>query len=268
MKPTCTCPDGPDSKREDRSRMVGRGGRVKDLPVSLRPREDLEKRGAANLSDEQLLAILIRTGMRGVNAMDLARLLLCHYETLGRLANADWRELVSLKLPGLGRVKAMELEATLEIGRRIGSEKLRDDARSQVCEPKAVYNLLATRAGALRTEMFWALLLDTKNRLIGAPVEISSGLLDASLVHPREVFNPAVRHSAASIILAHNHPSGDPTPSAEDLRVTRQLVRAGSVMGVRVLDHVILGRTQERRPAFISLRETGLVDFKPADGLG
>ena len=117
---------------------------------------------------------------------------------------------------------------------------------------------------ALKQEVFWALLLDSRNRLIGRPKEISRGLLDSSPVHPREVFSTAISHAAAAVILAHNHPSGDPTPSLEDLRVTRQLVEASRILGIRVIDHVILGRETDQRPGHFSLREKGLVTFDGA----
>lgn len=236
-------------------------GRVKDLPVSLRPREDLARRGADKLADEQLLAIVLRAGSRGMNVLELSRALLRRYERLSNLAQADWQELKAQRLPGLGQVKAMELAAALEIGRRIGVEQAVDGLRLQVCEPAAVARVMTPLARGLRQEIFWVLLLDTKNRLLGRPLEITRGVLDASLVHPREVFSPAVRQCAAAMVLAHNHPSGDPSPSAEDLRITRQLVDAGKLLDIRVLDHVIIGREMEGRPGFISLREAGLATF-------
>lgn len=237
-------------------------GRVKDMPCGLRPREDLERRGVDKLADEQLLAILLRAGSRDMNVLELARALLRRYESLANLAHADWRELQAQKLPGLGRVKAMELGAALEIGRRIGLEQAVDRWRLQICQPIAAARMMEPLSRGLRQEIFWVMLLDTKNRLMGRPLEITRGVLDASLVHPREVFSPAIRRSAASVVLSHNHPSGDPSPSANDLQITRQLIEAGKVLDLGVLDHIIIGREKEdHQPWFVSLRESGMVEF-------
>ncbi|HSR88401.1 MAG TPA: DNA repair protein RadC, partial [Pontiella sp.] len=131
-----------------------------------------------------------------------------------------------------------------------------------VTTPEQAAAVLRERARILQHEVFWALMLDTKNRLIGEPKRISEGTLNSSLVHPRELFKRALQHSCAAIILAHNHPSGDPTPSAEDIKVTRQLISAGEVMGIKVLDHIIVGhRRHQSDNDFISLREAGLVNF-------
>ena len=130
-----------------------------------------------------------------------------------------------------------------------------------VRDPASVLQQLLPLSHNLRQEVFWALLLDARNRLIGRPQEISRGLLDSAPVHPREVFAPAISHAAAAVILAHNHPSGDPTPSSEDLRVTRQLVEASRILGIRVIDHVIIGRATDLRPGHLSLREKGLATF-------
>lgn len=232
--------------------------RVLDMPARQRPREELERLGAANVPDAALVAILLRSGVRGVNVVDLADSLLTHYGSLAGLASATVEELMHIK--GLGRVKAQVLVAALEIARRVQEAALPVNLR--VRTPEDVWRLLEPRLPALDTEVFWVLHLDTKNRLKGPPVEVTRGLLDASLVHPREVFRRAIRAAVSAVVLAHNHPSGDPSPSAEDVRITRQLVEAGRVVDIKVLDHVVVGRCpQDGQRPFVSLREEGMVNF-------
>lgn len=235
---------------------------VKELPLSMQPREEFARRGAENVADEVILAILLRTGTQGKNVTELARELLRRYKGLASLAKADFEELRNLKIKGLGQVKCMELAAALEIGRRAALHQQaarRDDAA--IREPESAYRILAPLARSQQQEIFWVLLLDTKNKLIGQPVETTRGLLDSSPVHPREVFSRAIRYSAKSVILAHNHPSGDPTPSKEDIDITRRLVEAAKILGIRVVDHVIVGRSTDTSPGYVSLREKNLVAF-------
>lgn len=235
--------------------------RVKDLPLRLQPREMLEQLGPAQVSDEVLLAVLLRTGMKKKNVVELARELRCEkFTSLNELSRASREELEAIK--GIGRVKAQILVAALELARRLSAEHV--GARPSVKAPADVAALLADDARRLEAEVFWMLPLDAKNRLItNKPCEITKGILDASLVHPREIFRPAIRLSSASVILAHNHPSGDPTPSREDLAITRQMVDAGRLLGIRVLDHVVLGRRVGDAPSdFYSIRETALVNFE------
>ena len=232
--------------------------RVADIPERQRPRELFDRFGGEHVSDEVLLAILLRSGVRGVNVVDLAHQLLLDYGSLAAVAQASTDELAGRR--GMGRVKAQVLKAALELARRLAEETA--PARQRIRTPEDAARLLRARAGARETESFWVLLLDTKNQLRRPPVEVSSGLLNASLAHPREVFKEAIRSLSAAIVLAHNHPSGDPTPSAEDLRITRQLVEAGRIVDIPVLDHVILGhRAEGREKDFCSLRESGLVAF-------
>jgi DNA repair protein RadC len=233
---------------------------VRELPAEMRPREEFLRRGAASVSDEVLVAIILRSGKRGRNVIDLARDLLRAAGGLGALSRASHEEILAHHIAGLGPVKAMELAAALELGRRAAGQQPASEPPS-VRDPAGAARLIHPLTHALQQEVFWTLLLDTKNRLIGQPVEASRGLLDASPVHPREVFSKAIRHGAAAVILAHNHPSGDPTPSPEDLRVTRQLIEASRVLGIRVLDHIIVGRPSDSQPGFLSLRDKGLVSF-------
>ena len=234
---------------------------VKELPLEMRPREELQRRGAENVPDEILIAILLRSGMPGKNVTELARELLRRYKGLANLSRTTFEELLHNKIKGLGKVKALELTAALELGRRAAQQGPVLDAPA-IREPESVYRILSPLARPLQQEIFWVLLLDTKNKLIGQPVETSRGLLDSSPVHPREVFNKAVRYCAASVILAHNHPSGDPTPSKEDVDITRRLIEAARILGIRVMDHLIVGRPSPSTPGYVSLREKNLVAFE------
>ncbi len=232
--------------------------RVRDMPAQLRPREAVEQFGVENVGDDVLLALLLRTGIKGLNVVDLAKGLVRKYGSLTAMAETSVSDLA--QVDGISTVKAQILKAALELGRRVGTET--KAARIKISTPGDVYALLRHRAVTLGREVFWVLLLDAKNALKCQPIDVTAGILDASLVHPREVFREAVRSAAAAVVLAHNHPSGDPSPSAEDLRITRQLVEAGGVVDIKVLDHVIVGRCGAPHPdGYLSLREAGLVKF-------
>jgi len=214
------------------------------------PRERLLALGPSDLSTAQLLAVLLRTGGRaGQTALELARALLAHFGGATELAHASPEELQAI--PGLGPAGAAVIAAALELGLRVnhGTRMHRRAFRSAADAAEYVVPRLAH----LRKEHFVALLLDGKNRLI-RQVRISEGSLTSSVVHPREAFLPAVRSSAAAVIFAHNHPSGDPTPSREDLSITEQLRQAGQILGISVLDHLVVGAGEYR-----SLAEEGLL---------
>ena len=233
--------------------------RVCDIPLRLRPREEMDRLGVRHVSDDVLLAVILRSGVCGANVVDLSRTLLRTHGTLSALARCSVDELKE-SVKGIGRVKAQVLSAALELARRLGEEAL--PKRCRVRTPEDAARLLRDQARTLDTEVFWVLHLDAKNYMKGVPVEVSRGLLDASLVHPREVFRDAIRSATAAAVLVHNHRSGDPSPSAEDLRVTRQLVEAGKIVDIRILDHVILGKAAEAGgPDFLSMRESGIVSF-------
>ncbi|QBG47162.1 JAB domain-containing protein [Verrucomicrobia bacterium S94] len=239
----------------------GQSLRVCDMPAQLRPREEFERVGAENVSDAVLLALILRTGTTKVNVVQLSQMLLSRYGSLTALAKASVNEMArDEKLPGIGKVKAQMIKASMELAQRLTRESVGESP--VVTTPEQAAAVLRERARILQKEIFWALMLDAKNRLIGEPQKISEGTLTSSLVHPRELFKKAVELSCASIILAHNHPSGDPTPSGEDIKVTKQLIEAGNVMGIKVLDHIVLGhRRTHMNTDFISLREAGLVRF-------
>jgi DNA repair protein RadC len=236
-----------------------RAWRICDMPERMRPREELERVGVANVSDDVLLAVLLRAGTRGKNVADLAREMLVKHGSLTQLGSCSADDLCR-DFKGVGRVKAQVILAALELARRLAQESL--PKRYRVRTPEDAARLLRDTVRVLSSEVFWVLLLDTKNYLKRPPVEVTRGLLDASLVHPREVFRDAIRCATAAVVVVHNHPSGDPTPSAEDVRITRQLVEAGKVVGISVLDHVVLGKsTQDGSREYMSLREEGLVTF-------
>jgi DNA repair protein RadC len=232
---------------------------AKELPKRLQPREMFDRIGAEHVPDEVLLAILLRFGTEGFNVVDLARELLREFGSLTALVRAEPGQLRKLK--GIGPTKARELKTALELARRLSQEQVEDKA--SVHSPEDVARLLREPARELDHERFWVVLLDTRNRMKQAPVMVSQGVLNASLVHAREVFRPAILHTAAAVILAHNHPSGDPQPSPEDLKITRELIQSGKVLGIKVLDHVIIGQSRPGSASYFhSLRESGLVNFQ------
>ena len=226
--------------------------------TSRRPRELLLQRGREALRDEDLLAIILRTGTRGCNVLELSSLLLRHYGSLHELSKASPEELAELKLPGLGAVKVVELSAVLEIARRITEERC--PPGSPLVEPAMVTAFIRPYLLDVCQECFFVLPLDRKYRLIGRrPILVGKGLADTVLVHPREVFRACVRVSAIHAIVVHNHPSGDPTPSRQDIHITRQLLDAGKVMGISLLDHIVVG-SPDIKP-YLSFREREIVSF-------
>jgi len=242
---------------EPQYKAAGDSCKISDLPASIQPREYVERFGVKNAPPDVLLALILRTGIKGVNVVELARMLLRKYGSLRALAAAPMSELCAI--PGIKKVKAQMLQAALVLGQHLKQEEQMQ--RPRISRPEDVYGLLAQRVTALEKEIFWVLILDRKNRLKCEPIDVTSGILDASLVHPREVFREAIRNAASNIVLAHNHPSGDPSPSAEDIRITQQLVDAGKVIDIKVMDHVILGYGQANNKSYCSLREAGLVSF-------
>jgi DNA repair protein RadC len=190
-----------------------------------------------------LVAILLRTGLKGTNVLEIGKQLVQRYGSLDALARASWQELA--KEAGIGPDKAVTLVAAFSLARRLVEETRAD---SPVLDtPEAVANLMREENRLRNAEVFQVVLLNTRRRLAGKPVKIADGTLDTILVHPREVFRPAIEANAAAIVLVHNHPSGDPTPSEADIKVTRDLIRAGQLLKIEVLDHVILGRATPDR---------------------
>ena len=227
--------------------------RIKDMPGQERPRERLVEAGADALKDGELIAILLRTGLKGSSALDVASQLLQKFSTLGNLARATLDELRQVK--GIGRDKAIALKAAFTLAKRMAAELQRDSPILDT--PERVADLLREHSRFFGVENLQILLLNARRKLIRIE-KISQGTLDSILVHPREVFKSAITANAAAVVLAHNHPSGDPTPSEQDIKVTRDLIRAGQLLKIDVLDHVIMGKATEGRARdYVSLRELG-----------
>jgi DNA repair protein RadC len=222
--------------------------RITDLPQGDRPRERLLAQGPAALSTAELLAIILRTGVQDENVVRVSQRLLFTFGNLSGLAQANVAELIAAR--GLGPAKTAQLKAALELGRRLLLES--PDERPQVRSPADAANLLMSEMSLLEQEHLRVMLLDTKNRVVATPT-VYKGSLNTSLIRVGELFRDAIRTNSAAIIVAHNHPSGDPTPSPEDVAVTRQIAEAGKLLDVDVLDHLIIGRQR-----FVSLKERGL----------
>ncbi len=227
--------------------------RLKDQPPGERPRERLVARGPDALTHAELIAILLRTGLRGTNVVQVGQNLLQKFGSLNALALASVDEI--RKIPGIGRDKAATLVAAFALARRMEQE--RREESPVLDNPVTVVNFMRESSRLKNVESFQVLLLNTRKKLIRVE-EISEGTLDTLLVHPREVFRAAIAANAAGIVLIHNHPSGDPTPSEADIKVTRDLIRAGQLLKIDVVDHVIIGcATAARAKDYSSLRELG-----------
>lgn len=222
--------------------------RIKELPENERPREKLTKYGPEVLSNAELLAILIRTGTKNESAIDIAYKLLKNEDGIGFLLDSKTEELSGIH--GIGPAKAAQLKAAVELGRRLASQTYKKEIYIR-CS-KDASNLMMEDMRYLKKEYMKAILLNIKCGLIGIE-EISVGSINSSIVHPREVFAPAIKKSCASILLVHNHPSGDPAPSQEDLNITRRLAEAGKILGIEVVDHIIIGDG-----TYVSLKDKGL----------
>ncbi|MBC8477020.1 MAG: DNA repair protein RadC, partial [Dehalococcoidia bacterium] len=221
---------------------------IHDLPASERPRERLQKYGAEALSAQEILALILGRGISGESVMVTAQRLLSQFGSIKGIAGASLEELASIR--GIGLAKAAQIRAAFELTSRLESYQS-TEKKETVKTPEDVVALVRSRLKGKKKEYFLALLLDTRNQLIRV-AEISVGSLDSSIVHPREVFKEAVAASAASVIFAHNHPSGDPEASEDDLNLTKRLAEAGEIMGIDVLDHVIIGEEK-----YLSLKREG-----------
>ena len=227
--------------------------RLKDQPASERPRERLVARGPDALTHAELIAILLRTGLQGTNVVQVAQNILQKFGSLNALALASVDEI--RKIPGIGHDKAATLVAAFALARRMEQE--RREESPVLDNPVTVVNFMRESNRLKNVEAFQVLLLNARKKLIRVE-EVSEGTLDTILVHPREVFRAAISANAAAIVLIHNHPSGDPTPSDADIKVTRDLIRAGQLLKIDVVDHVIIGcATAARTKDYSSLRELG-----------
>jgi len=222
---------------------------IHDLPTSERPRERLQKFGVEALSAQEILALILGRGIAGESVMITAQRLLSQFGNLKGIASASVEELSQVK--GIGIAKASQIKAAFELANRLEDYSAAGD-KPLVKTPDDVAAVVRSRLRGKKKEHFLALLLDTRSQLIKVS-EISIGSLDTSIVHPREVFKEAISASAASVIFAHNHPSGDPEASEDDIELTKRLAKAGEIVGIEVLDHIIIGDKK-----FLSLKREGL----------
>lgn len=204
------------------------------MPEQNRPRERFQKYGSSVLSDSELLAIILRTGTIGENVTDMSNRLIKEYG-LDKLFDCSLKELQKIK--GIGPSKAMQVLAMAELGKRYSQAK---NPINKITQAKDVFDLFHNRLKNEKQEHFYIVMLNTKNHIIGEQL-ISRGILDASIIHPREIFKEAIKNSSSKILVVHNHPSGDPTPSKEDIEVTKKLIEIGEMINIHVLDHVIVG---------------------------
>ena len=227
--------------------------KIREMPQDDRPREKLMTRGANALTNAELIAILLRTGVPGANAVAVASQLLERFGSLSELSRCTRQEMS--KIPGIGPVKAAELEAAFKLGQRLAAETI---SKQKIDTPELVYALLSSEMRALHKESLRILLLDTRYQLLRVE-EVSVGSVNESIAHPRDVFRPAVISSAYAVIVVHNHPSGDPSPSQSDHSLTRRLAEAAELLQIKLLDHIIIGAPAEGRLPYFSFREAGVL---------
>jgi DNA repair protein RadC len=227
--------------------------KIREMPRDERPREKLAAHGASALSDPELIAILLRTGIRGANAIEVGRKLLSDYGSLRGLSRCTVDELA--KIDGVGFAKAVQLAAAFDLGRRLAREKL---SKQKIDSPEIVNELIGAEMRMLRKESLRVILLDTRYHLIRIE-QVSLGSGNESIAHPREIFHPAVVSSAYAVIVVHNHPSGDSSPSQADHSLTRRLAEAAELLQIKLLDHIIIGAPAEGSPGYFSFKEAGVL---------
>ena len=227
--------------------------KIREMPQDERPREKLLGRGAAALTDPELIAILLRTGLPGANAVEVARQLLERYGSLSGLSRCTVKEIASI--PGIGPAKAIQLVAAFGLGQRLANERL---SRQKLDSPELIHELVAAEMRTLHKESLRVILLDTRYHLLRME-EVSLGSVNESIAHPRDVFRPAVISSAYAVIVVHNHPSGDPSPSQSDHSLTRRLAEAAELLQIKLLDHIIIGAPAEGRLPYFSFKEAGVL---------
>jgi DNA repair protein RadC len=227
--------------------------KIREMPRNERPREKMAEHGAASLTDAELIAILLKTGREGRNVIEVARDLLARYGSLEGASRCKLKELSAI--PGIGPAKASELMAAFALGNRLAKQKL---VKQKLDSPELIHELLGNEMRMLRKESLRVVLLDTRYHLIRVE-EVSSGSVNESIAHPRDVFRPALVESAYAVIVVHNHPSGDATPSQTDHSLTRRLAEAAELLQIKMLDHIIIGAPSERGPGYFSFKEAGVL---------
>ncbi|GKX65112.1 UPF0758 protein [Clostridium sp. TW13] len=221
---------------------------IKDIPQNERPRERLYKYGAEVLTDDELLAIILRCGTSKENVLFLSKRIVSYFKTLDNLLNASKKELMDIN--GIKEAKAAQILAICELVKRVN---LQSEKQTKISSPSDAASLVMNKMMHLKQEILKVLLLNKKNIIIGER-DVFKGSLDSSIVHPREIFNLAIKNSAASIIICHNHPSGDSTPSKEDVNITLRIKECGNIIGIELLDHLIVGNNN-----YVSLKEKGII---------
>jgi len=223
---------------------------IKQLPAHERPRERLIQGGDEQLTDAELLGIIIRDGTINYSAVDIAKEILSKYSDFRSLSSVSIRELC--KIDGIGPARAAQIKAALAIAKRFSATFIKPGQQFKCSND--IFKHFHEQLLGKKQEVFLAVLLDNKNRIIKIESDVSAGSLTSSIVHPREAFKAAIRESAASVIFVHNHPSGDPEPSKEDIQITNRLVDAGNIVGIKILDHIIIGNEQ-----YISFKDRGIM---------
>lgn len=224
--------------------------KILDMPENERPKEKLLRYGAESLSNPELLAIILRTGTKGENVLSLSQRIISEFNGLSGILNASIKEMTEIK--GVKESKASQMIAIAELFKRFNTYKSFNEFK-RVTSPNDVASMLYGEMGTFNQEVLKLIILNTKNEIIKIK-DVFKGSLNSSLIHPREVFNEAIRNSAASIIICHNHPSGDPTPSDEDIKVTIRLKECGEIIGIKLIDHIVIGRN-----IYVSLKEKGIL---------
>jgi DNA repair protein RadC len=230
--------------------------KIREMPQDERPREKLLARGPDALTNPELIAILLRTGRRGMNVIEVARELLDKYKSFAELSRCSVKELRAIK--GIGPAKALELVAAFNLGKRFAQEPL---FQQKLDSPELIHELLGREMRMLRIESLRVVLLDTRYRLmrVESVESVSVGSMNESIAHPREIFRPAITYSAYAVIVVHNHPSGDASPSQTDHSLTRRLAEAAELLQIKLLDHIIIGAPSETNPGYFSFKEAGVL---------
>lgn len=232
------------------------------MPSEMRPREEMKRRGAQAMDIEKLMAIVMRSGQPGQNVVEMARDLICKAGGLETLSHMSYIDILGLKIPGIGEVKAMELSAAFEIGRRAVANTASAEPK-KISRAEDVYEIMQPYVRGKQQEYFYIILLDSKSKMVGQPILVVTGTHDRCPASPMEIFSPVVKSGCTAAILVHNHPSGDPTPSPEDVKVTVRMVDAAKILGLRLLDHIVIGQKSSSSPrGYVSISGEGLVVFR------
>ncbi|MGN0887470.1 MAG: RadC family protein [Kiritimatiellia bacterium] len=238
--------------------------RIEDLPKDLQPRELLGRVGPRHVGEDILLAVILRVGVVGANAIETARRLLVAFGSLSALSEASYQEIAAKKIPGIGKTKALGIAAALELGRRCSYAELMKNKNGDakyIQTSEDIYNLILPEVYGEKQERFFVVMLGPRNKVMTSPLEIAKGQRDEVALLPNLVFERPLKEGARAIIVAHNHPSGDSSPSEEDIVVTRNLIEVGKLMNIPILDHLIVGVPCDGHSGFFSMAASGVLEF-------